>query len=212
MTVVRWWIKYLTFFYIFIIWPDITFIDRLNNFNVLREGSPWKPLRLMKWLPVKNYEIRFPGVMQKRGEVWRHVTVITKFLDHGKLKQRRQQWQQERQKSNSFILAKQPIFTCISLFCAFLFHWDCDMKLPNFTRPLYGVGEHNTIIFFFFWIQPSTFCQHLPNWIRLMNETVQIHFLSKFLVCCHPKILLPWQRDVTTSLYGEEFFSPNLLI
>ena len=30
-------------------------------------------------------------------------------------------------------------------------------------------------------------------------ETVLIHFLSDVLVCCHPKILLPWQRDVTTS-------------
>ena len=32
-------------------------------------------------------------------------------------------------------------------------------------------------------------------------ETVRIHFLSDILVCCHPKILRPWQRDVTTSLY-----------
>ena len=129
---------------------------------MLREGSPWKPLRLMKWLPVKIYEIHFPGVMQKRGEV------VTKFLDHGKLKQRLRQRQRERQKSNSFILAKQPNFTCISLFCTFLFCCDCDMKLPNFTCPLYGVGEHNTIIFFFFWIQPRTFCQHLTNyWNRI---------------------------------------------
>ena len=32
-------------------------------------------------------------------------------------------------------------------------------------------------------------------------ETVLIHFLSDVLVCCHLEILLPWQRDVTTSLY-----------
>ena len=32
-------------------------------------------------------------------------------------------------------------------------------------------------------------------------ETVQIHFLSDFLICCHPENLLPWQRDITTSLY-----------
>ena len=30
-------------------------------------------------------------------------------------------------------------------------------------------------------------------------ETVRIYFLSEFSVCCHPKILLPWQRDVATS-------------
>ena len=26
------------------------------------------------------------------------------------------------------------------------------IKLPKFTRPLYGVGEHNTKIFFFFFL------------------------------------------------------------
>ena len=29
---------------------------------------------------------------------------------------------------------------------------------------------------------------------------MRIYFLSEFSVCCHPKILLPWQRDLTTSL------------
>ena len=29
-------------------------------------------------------------------------------------------------------------------------------------------------------------------------DEVRIYFLSEFSVCCHPKILLPWQRDVTT--------------
>ena len=30
-------------------------------------------------------------------------------------------------------------------------------------------------------------------------EVVQIDFLRDVLICCHPEILLPWQRDVTTS-------------
>ena len=40
------------------------------------------------------------------------------------------------------------------------------MELPNFTRPLYGVGQHSTKIFLFlthirsFRIQPQEFCQH----------------------------------------------------
>ena len=34
---------------------------------------------------------------------------------------------------------------------------------------------------------------------EVFSETVQIHFLSDVLVCCHPEILLPWQRDVTIS-------------
>ena len=29
-------------------------------------------------------------------------------------------------------------------------------------------------------------------------DTLRIYFLSDILVCCHPEILLPWQRDVTT--------------
>ena len=30
------------------------------------------------------------------------------------------------------------------------------MKLPNFTRPLYGVGEHNTKILFSFFVNLDT--------------------------------------------------------
>ena len=34
-------------------------------------------------------------------------------------------------------------------------------------------------------------------------KIMRIYFLSEFLVFCHPKILLPWRRDVTTSpLHG----------
>ena len=37
-------------------------------------------------------------------------------------------------------------------------------------------------------------------------ETVRIHFLSDALVCCHAKIVLLWQRDLTTSpLYYRNF-------
>ena len=37
-------------------------------------------------------------------------------------------------------------------------------------------------------------------------ETVRIYFLREFSVCCHPKLLLPWQRDLTTSpLYYSGF-------
>ena len=57
-------------------------------------------------------------------------------------------------KRNRFISAKEQPCTCIMLFCTFLGRRctkSCDMKLPNFTRPLYGVqGEHNTKTFFFF--------------------------------------------------------------
>ena len=42
-------------------------------------------------------------------------------------------------------------------------------------------------------------------------ETVRIHFLSEFSVCCQ-NILLPWQRDVTTSITSTpiSLYSPAL--
>ena len=66
-------------------------------------------------------------------------------------KQRRQRRQQERQKrdrldkqNNNFVNA--ALFF-VHFFAALL---DCDMRLPNFTRPHYRVCKHNTKIFFFF--------------------------------------------------------------
>ena len=86
------------------------------------------------------------------------------------------------------------------------------MKLPIFTRPLYGISERNTKSFFFsfFKLRYGSFefnrenfaniWQIKWNWIRSMKfETVRIYFLSELSVCCHLKLLLPWQRDVTTS-------------
>ena len=56
------------------------------------------------------------------------------------LKQGRQQQQLGRQKKKKTIgLNFSKTTTFFSL----------DMELPNITRPLYGVGEHNTKIFFF---------------------------------------------------------------
>ena len=49
-----------------------------------------------------------------------------------------------------FRLAKQQLCVCITLFLYISSLEDCDMKLPNFKLPLYGVGEHNTKSFFFF--------------------------------------------------------------
>ena len=43
---------------------------------------------------------------------------------------------------------------------------------------------------------------------EVFTETVQVYLLSDVLVCCHPEILLLWQRDVTTSplYYGAIFW------
>ena len=56
----------------------------------------------------------------------------------------------------------------------------CDNKLPNFTSPLYGAGEHNKKIVDFFsklrWPQIRSkrkFGQDLPNWMKL-NEVGEV--------------------------------------
>ena len=36
-------------------------------------------------------------------------------------------------------------------------------------------------------------------------ETVRIYFLSYVLACCHPEILLPWQREVATLSINDKF-------
>ena len=89
------------------------------------------------------------------------------------------------------------------------------MKLPNFTRPLYGVGEHNTKVSFSlsklrygpFGFNPRTFAniwQIKWNWIRSMKfETVQINFfkwifgllLSKHFATC---TMVTWRNDFSS--------------
>ena len=81
----------------------------------------------------------------------RHVTMVALFLDENKTHD--DDDKENGKKSNRFLLTKQHICSCITLFCTFLCRrcTPCDMKLPNFTRSLYGVGEHNTdVVFFFF--------------------------------------------------------------
>ena len=80
--------------------------------------------------------------------------MVAKFLDHNnrEFKQRRRRRQQEQLKSNKFIIIET---TTLHVHHAFLYiSWpslqDFDVKLPNFTRLRYGVGKHNTKIFFFF--------------------------------------------------------------
>ena len=75
-----------------------------------------------------------------------------------------------------------------------LSRWTYHKKfLFSFSKLRYGPFEFNPENFANIW-------QIKWNWIRSMKfETVRIYFLSEFSVCSHPKILLPWQRDVTTS-------------
>ena len=70
-----------------------------------------------------------------------------------------------------------------------------DIKLPNFTSPLYGVGELNTkIVAFFFLNLDDDRCGPKEKFAKIcqLNEIEKDRW-------CHPNIFLSWQRDVTTS-------------
>ena len=61
------------------------------------------------------------------------------------LKQQGRQRQRKRQKSNRLILAKKKNFARASrFFCTCLRILRRRSTIPNFMRPLYGVGGHNT--------------------------------------------------------------------
>ena len=111
------------------------------------------------------------------------------------------------------MLAKQQPCTCITLFCTFLSRrcttatWNFQISRACFMEQ---VAPHKKFSFSFskikygpFGFNPWKFRQHLTNEMKLNKmdsvETVRIHFYSEFSVCCHPEILLPWKRDVTTS-------------
>ena len=88
--------------------------------------------------------------LNRRGELWRHVTMTAKFLDHnnGELKQWRLWRQRARQKSNRFTLAKQQLCTCITLFCTILSR-RCKTATWNFLISLAHFMEYPAQVFLF---------------------------------------------------------------
>ena len=91
------------------------------------------------------------------------------------------------------------------------------MKLPNFTRLLYGVGEnrqHKNFLFLFLNLDtvPSdstaNFWQIKWHWIRSIKfETVRIHFLSDVFGLYHPEIfatMATWRNNFFSLSRGQE--------
>ena len=116
-------------------------------------------------------------------KVWPHVTMVTNFLDHNNkgLKKRRRRRQRERKKKQKVKISKT-----ITFHLHYVFLYICNMKLPNFSRPLYGVGERNTHTKNDLVLSYST-PENVVNiwqikWNRIRSslkfETVQNHFLS----------------------------------
>ena len=146
--------------------------------------------------------------------------MVAKFLDHNnrEFKQRQRRRQREQLKSNKFILAKQQLCTCITLYWTFLSRrcrtasWNflisraCFMEKVNTTQKFLFLFLHlNTVLWESTLENFANIWQLKWNWRRSIEfETVRCHFLREISVCGHPEILLPWERDVTTSpLYYE---------
>ena len=144
--------------------------------------------------------------------------MTAKFLDHnrhGELKQWRRRRQRKRQRSNQFRLAKQQRYTSITLFVHSgpSLH-DCGRKLPIFTRPLYGVGEHSAKFSFFFfyqiqsfWTQPQTRISQTFDklneieWDRWSLKQSQFTFLSGVFGLLSLWSFATMATRVTASLY-----------
>ena len=144
---------------------------------ILQEGWPQNALQLASVLlsasksvsgSASGRGLATPGqfVDQVRGKVLPAVPLLFTSVE---LKQRRQRRQRKRQKSASFRLAKQQLFTYIALFCTCLFRhcmtstWDCVISRfvedGNTRQQLsYGLLE---LLF-----NSRKMCQHLTNWAR----------------------------------------------
>ena len=163
----------------------------------------------MVWFVLASVEkdllLTSPTGEQERWEVWRHITMVALFLYDNKTNDNGDE--KERQKSNRFLLTKQQICTCIMPFCSFLCRrctaatWKFlisharFMESVNTTQKLsFSFSKLNTVLSDSTWENFTNICQMKWNWMGSMK-------FETFSGCCHPKILLPWQRDVTTSLF-----------
>ena len=125
----------------------------------------------------------------------RNIILAVKQKYLRKLKQRRRRCEQERQKSNKFRLAKQQLFTCITLFCTFLCRhcttttWKCVIS-----RFVEDVNTRQQLYFSFpaLWYSFLQFnsrenCQHLIKIERggesaIKFEGARMHFSSDVFV------------------------------
>ena len=122
-------------------------------------------------------------------------------------------------KSNRFIYAKQQLCTCITIFCTFLSRrcttatWN--VLILHVSRALWSRWtQHKTFLFLFIHLN-TVLSDFTPEYFTTFDKwnkiewdwwsVKQCKFTVTVSVCCHQEILLPWQCDVTTSLYYGHF-------
>ena len=102
-------------------------------------------------------------------------------------------------------------------FCTFLSRCghNCDMKISDFTCPLYGVRKQNTNFFSFsfsklrygpFEFSPRKFHQYLTHQRVTKFETVRVHFLSDVFGLLSSRNFATMATWRTTSLYLKAFY------
>ena len=141
--------------------------------------------------------------------MWRHITMVAPFLDDNKTNDKGD-GRREAKKEKVFIDKKQ-ICTFIMLFCSFLCR-GCTTATWNFliwsARFMESVNQLKNFRFPFSKLRYGRFGNKIDEvWSGADS------LFGEFSVCCHPKNLLPRQRDVTTSpLYSHyfSFYLPNL--
>ena len=169
-------------------------------------NHPWTDRIKSKIIP-KGFGTDFAQISRDYREEKSDVTftMVAKFLDHSKRELRQRE---RRCISKTITLHVHHSFStffshrCTTATWNFLISPARFTELVNATRKVsfslsklrYGPFGFNLEHFANIW-------QSEWNWMRSMKfETARIYFLSEFSVCCHPKVLLPWQRDETTSL------------
>ena len=83
----------------------------------------------------------------------RHVTMVAQFLDHTMRGLTNGAGDDEENWKKARGLYPRTITLYVGQAFLYAFYpplHDCDVKLPNFTQPLFEVGEHNAKILFFF--------------------------------------------------------------
>ena len=144
--------------------------SRISNehrliFSVLWTVSTRRRFSRCCWLDKKMRRHHMKDVLCTQGWVLKERVIERSMTSrhHGRAicgwqqnqRPRRQDGRKTAKKRRMFLLTKQQICTCITLFCTFLCRrctTASDIKLPNFTRLLYGVVEHDTKVVFFLFL------------------------------------------------------------
>ena len=148
--------------------------------------------------------------------MWRHVTMVAKCLDHNNKQRKQQQRRGQHEKwkpiganlQNNKFARVSHFFAHFLAVVARLRHETSSFHAPALWSR-WPQDKNFLFVFLNLGTVPSDSTPEMsPTFDTLngteydrwsFNQTACPPFLIEFSVCCHPKILLLWQCDVTTS-------------